>query len=189
MERNVVWQPWGDTGIEHLRLIWNADAVIADSLLFRVYEHRPVRLRYEIRADPGWRVREVNVNLWDPDHRQLSLRSDGEGNWHDVDGRALPDLAGCIDVDLTATAFTNTLPIRRLRLQPGDVSEIRVAFIRVPDLSCVAVNQRYTCLDLRPVGVTYRYEGVTTGYLTELEVDQDGIVLDYPDNFRRIPLE
>lgn len=30
----------------------------------------------------------------------LHLNSDGEGDWRDASGRALPELQGCIDVDL-----------------------------------------------------------------------------------------
>ncbi len=89
---------------------------------------------------------------------------------------------------LTATAFTNTLPIRRLGLQPGDARVIDVAYIHVPELTVEAVQQRYTCLEQRSDGARYRYEGLGTGYQTELKVDGAGFVLDYPDLFRRVAL-
>ena len=37
-----------------------------------------------------------------------------------------------IDVDISATPFTNTLPIRRLGLQPGEFAELDVAFVDAP---------------------------------------------------------
>jgi len=51
------------------------------------------------------------------------------------------------------------------------------------------VMQRYTCLERGDDGSLYRYEGLGTGFVTNLPVDPDGLVLDYPDIFRRVPLE
>ena len=169
MDYDIIWQPWDEPGIEHLRLIEDSDGVTADSFLLRVFGGRPVRIRYRVKLDSAWRVREADVELWDPEQRRLSLRSDGKGNWSDADGLPLTNLRGCIDIDLTATAFTNTLPIRRLGLQPGDARIIDVAYIHVPELSVEAVQQRYTCLEQRSDGARYRYEGLGTGYQTELE--------------------
>ncbi len=189
MERNVLWQPWDDAGIEHLRLTESDDGAIADSMLIRVFDAKPVRMRYEIRVDAGWRVRSADIDLWDPERRRLTLRSDGQGSWSDGAGNPLPDLFGCIDIDLTATAFTNTLPIRRLGLKPGEADVIDVAYIRVPELTVESVKQRYACLEQRESGASFRYEGLATGFRTELDVDDAGLVLDYPGIFRRIRLE
>jgi hypothetical protein len=186
MARDVIWQPWDEPGIEHLRLVEEADGWVADSFLFRVFDGEPVRMRYRVRVDAAWRVREADVDLWDPDYRSLTLRSDGDGHWTDADGTALPHLTGCIDIDLTATAFTNTLPIRRLRLRSDQAEIIPVAYIWVPQLSVEAVEQRYTCLEARDDGARYRYEGLGTGFETELDVDDAGLVLDYPGIFRRV---
>ncbi len=47
--------------------------------------------------------------------------------------------------------------------------------------------QRYTCLKpLGPDGGLYRYEGRFRGFSAELPVDSDGLVIDYPETFRRI---
>ena len=48
------------------------------------------------------------------------------------------------------------------------------------------VRQRYTCLEARPDGGLYRYEGFSTGFVADLPVDADGLVLDYPGVFRRV---
>lgn len=188
MARDVIWTPWESAGIEHLRLTEDASGALADSFMFALFEGRPVRLRYEIHVDAAWRVREAGVDLWDPEQRRLTLRSDGAGAWSEADGKPLPDLDGCVDIDLTATPFTNTLPIRRLRLAPGRSEVIRVAYIRVPELTVEPAEQRYTLVEQRASGARYRYEGLDTGYRNELEVDEDGLVLDYPGIFRRVTL-
>lgn len=189
MERTALWQPWHDVGLEHLRLVESDNGAIADSVVIQLIDHQLVRLHYEIRVDAGWRVREADIDMWAPDLHQLKLRSDGCGRWTDANGDALSDLNGCIDIDITATPFTNTLPIRRIRLEPGEAETITVAYIRVPELSVEPEKQRYTCLERGSDGTLYRYEGLGTGFVSNLPVDLDGLVLDYPGIFRRLPLE
>ena len=95
----------------------------------------------------------------------------------------MPGLDGAIDVDISATPFTNTLPIRRLQLAPGDSAEIRTAYIHLPDLEIVRDPQRYTCLEpLR----RYRYESLDSDFVREIEVDADGLVVTYPGLFKRL---
>lgn len=189
IERTAIWQPWQGVGLEHLRLVESDNSAIADSVVIQLIDRQPVRLHYEIRVDAGWRVREADIDLWAPDLRQLKLRSDGVGRWSDACGDPLNKLNGCIDIDITATPFTNTLPIRRIGLEPGESEEILVAYIWVPELSVEPERQRYTCLERASEGSLYRYEGVNTGFVTNLAVDPAGLVLDYPGIFRRIPLE
>jgi hypothetical protein len=189
IERTVIWQPWDDIGLEHLRLVESDNGAIADSLLIQVIDHQPIRLRYEIRVDAAWRVREANIDMLGPEFRQLKLRSNGSGRWTDATGGPLDSLEGCIDIDLIASPFTNTLPIRRIRLEPDEAEEISVVYIRVPELSATLARQRYTCLEKCDDGSRYLYEGLETEFKAELPVDSAGLVIDYPGLFRRMPLE
>ena len=107
--------------------------------------------------------------------------------WRDAaGGHPLPDLQGCIDVYIRVTPATNTLPIRRLGLAVGDSRDIAVAYVPLPqgagDLRPRRVMQRYTRLDGPG---RYRYEGLDSGFVAEIEVDAAGLVLDYPGVFRR----
>ena len=189
IERIVFWQPWDEVGLEQLRLVTNDEGAIADGLIIRVVDNQPIRLRYEIRVDAAWRLREANFDTWLPAYRQLKLRADGCGSWTDATGRRVDELAGCVDIDLNLTPFTNTLPIRRFRLEPGAAEEISVAYVVAPDLSVQPVRQRYTRLENRGTGGRYHYEGLGTGFETEVQVDADGIVIDYPGIWRRLPPE
>jgi uncharacterized protein len=146
---------------------------------------RPFRIGYEVRCDGRWRVREVRAAAPGSGRPVLELLSDGEGRWKRRDGEPVPELDGCIDVDISATPFTNTLPIRRLGLEPGESEELAVTYIRVPELLVGAERQRYGCLDARGSGGLYRFEALPGGFTAELPVDAEGLVLDYPGLFRR----
>jgi hypothetical protein len=95
----------------------------------------------------------------------------------------LPHLQGAIDVDLSASPFTNTLPIRRLDLPQGRSAEIQVAYVLFPDLSVALDPQRCTCLEPNR---RYRYESLDSDFVREIEVDSEGLVMAYPGLFRRI---
>jgi len=116
----------------------------------------------------------------------VDLRGDGGGSWTDASGRPLPALRGCIDLDVAATPFTNALPIRRLGLGPGQAAEIAVVYVAVPRLDVTRVAQRYTCLRKDADGGVYLYENLENGFRAELPVDRDGVVKDYPGQWRRL---
>jgi uncharacterized protein len=181
VNRIVRWISAEGEGAEYLSIRGTAEGIAAEGLVVGARHGLPYGLRYRIACDARWRVREAVLSLAGED-RRLHLLADGEGNWRDGDGHPVAALQGCVDVDISATPFTNTLPIRRLGLQPGEAREVAVAYVAVPALTPEPVRQRYTCLGAG----RYRYEGLFQGYMGELPVDADGLVLDYPGAFRRV---
>ncbi len=183
----AMWTPWDGRGLEHLRLRVGESGIEADGVVIGEEDGVAFRARYVIRCDTGWRTREVIVDPLDG-RDSLHLRSDGKGNWSDASGRRIPELRSCLDVDLSATPLTNTLPIRRLDLGEGGSSEIAVVYLDVPDMRLEVSRQRYTCLERNADGGLYRYEdrGSFRGFTADLPVDADGLVLDYPGIFRRL---
>lgn len=183
--RAVVWTMLFAPGMEHLRLESGGDDIRADGVVVAVIEGTPIRASYEVRCDRTWTCRAARVSLAGSPERSIDFRADGRGGWTTGDGQALPELAGCLDVDIAVTPFTNTLPIRRLPLAPA-AHEISVVYVHVPTLEMRRVGQRYTCLERRADGGRWRYEGLDTGFTAELEVDSDGLVVEYPGVFRRV---
>jgi uncharacterized protein len=182
-ERHVAWAPWSGPGNEHLVLREGPRGLTAQGTVGGVTdEGRPFSLRYSLRLDSAWRVREVELALLGSD-ACLSLRSDGAGRWTDEKGRPLPELDDCIDVDISVTPFTNTLPIRRLGLAPDSSDDVTVVYLSVPELTARRCRQRYTCLGPE----RYLFESLETGFRAELRVDASGLVLEYPGLFRRLP--
>jgi len=186
VERNVMWSPWDEAGLEHVRLVQSDQGVLADGMILRVMDGSPVRAHYKIRCDPAWNVRQVEISLWDNARGEIRLHADGQGNWTDDSGSRLALLDGCIDVDISISPFTNTLPIRRLNLKPGQAADIVVAYIVIPEMDVKPAKQRYTCLQASPENGLYKYESLSTGFTSNVLVDRDGLVLDYPKLARRV---
>jgi uncharacterized protein len=176
------WQDWGGNGIEHLVLREGAREIVAESVVVGSADSAPFALRYRIRCDKSWRVKGAEVALVGSD-RKIEIAGDGKGNWSDASGKRLPKLAGATDIDLSATPFTNTLPIRRLKLKAGQSAEIVTVYILAPALTMTTDPQRYTCLE--PFK-RYRYESIDSDFTREIEVDRRGMVVRYPGLFRRL---
>jgi len=184
-----MWQFLDGPGVELLELEEAGDSVVAESVIVRSLTGSPFTVRYRIECDSGWRVRMLRVDVASGKRRTLTWHADGVGVWKDDDGEIVAGITGCIDVDLSATAFTNTLPIRRLDLQPGEQETIAAAYVHVPELTFDRSIQRYTRLERDPAGARYRYESLKdgeVGYSTEITVDGDGLVVEYPGYARRV---
>jgi hypothetical protein len=185
MRRDIVWE-WADRpGLEHLALDIRADGITADGLVVVQFDSAPLRLRYTVRCEGTWRVREASLALDRGGERStIEIRRDDLDHWI-VDGAARPDLDGCTEIDIMATPFTNTLPIRRLSLAPDAATPLRVVYVRIPDLSIEAIDQEYTRLDPAEPPGRFRYRSLVSGFTAELAVDRDGIVQDYPGIWHR----
>ncbi|HEY7347306.1 MAG TPA: putative glycolipid-binding domain-containing protein [Ktedonobacterales bacterium] len=188
MESHVWWTPLELPGLEQLHLVENDTGIVADSLVLGIEDTTPFRLWYQVWVDRGWNVRECLLKVDGEQGRTVHLSTDGQGHWTDAAGVACSALDGCLDIDISCTPFTNTLPLRRLALAPGEGRDLLVVYFTVPDLSVRPVRQRYTCLSRTASGGIYRYEGVESNFTADLPVDAQGLVLDYPGIWKRVEM-
>jgi hypothetical protein len=180
--RSIRWSAWEgcEAGMEQADLSPAEGGLDVAGVVVGRKDGARFGLFYRLRLDALWHVREAHLRL--TSGRVLHLESNGRGSWHE-NGREQPTLQGCVDIDIEATPMTNTLPIRRLAMKPGDTSEIRLCYIDVPELTTTPARQRYTALD---DGSTFRFEAIESGFAADLPLDEDGIVRDYPGLFRRL---
>jgi hypothetical protein len=172
----VMWVALEDRGFEHLLLSISDTGVNADGIIVRRdNDGNTYRAHYTIECDPAWGVRHVEIT------KRLTLTSDGQGHWLDSSGHPLPALDGCFDIDILASPFTNTLAIRRLHLDVGASATIDIVFIDPRNGQFHCSTQRYTRLS----DANYHYASLESGFESELPVDDDGLLIEYPGYFRR----
>jgi uncharacterized protein len=178
MNHQIVWRALSWPGAEHVSLREGPAGLEAEGVAVALDEGAPMRVHYRLVCDREHRTRELDVSQ-PADGLRLSLRADGEGRWADEAGRTLPELDGCIDVDVAITPLTNTLPVRRLGLRPGEASDVRVVYVEVPGLRVRPARQRYHCLRADDASTSYRYE--SGDFSAELTFDAQGFVRSYGD--------
>lgn len=182
--KTVVWQRLDNVGLEHLQLTESADTILVDSVVIGVDDNNAYfRLHYQINCDAHYRVQRVDLDL--AGHELITLTADDNGHWFFTDHQPLREFNGYVDIDISATPFTNTLPIRRLDWQPGQSRSLDMVYIRIPELTLERVTQQYTCLEQNADSRSlFEYE--QPGFSAILSIDADGFVQNYPELFRRL---
>ena len=116
--------------------------------------------------------------------RTVVLEADGEGGWTVV-GQPAPQLRGCLDLDLEASALTNAFPMHRLALAVGDrtvtsAAYVRAVYVRAPNLTVDRLEQTYARSEDDGERHTYDYSAPDFDFACTLSYDRTGLVLTYP---------
>ncbi len=173
---SVLWRRLDQPGHESARLSfqhssWHltGTAVFADN-------QEPCRLDYVVICDAGWHTVSGRVAGWvGTKIVEIELSVDDARRWR-LNGTECPDVADCVDLDLSFSPSTNLLPIRRLSLAIGQEAEVRAAWLRFPSFTLELLTQLYRRIDV----ATYRYESAGGRFSTELQVNAVGFVTRYP---------
>lgn len=187
--RSVVrWTGWNrdEDELDHCLFLRDSGGLCVEGMVIGGRDAFPFAVRYKVQTDAALHIREVVVSF--VGETDLWLVADGKGKW--INGRtgaSIEGLTGCIDVDFAATPATNTLPILRLGLAVGESADIVAAYLPLTDSPGAAIDpvparQRYTRLGHD----RYKYESLTSGFASEIDVDRNGLVKDYPGAFRRV---
>jgi len=186
MREAVQWVDWDGNGLEYCVCQSGPDGIKLEGVVIGT-RNGHYGGSYLVMTDAMFATREVKVSYVGGEN--MHVTSDGKGTWFDcIAKQELPSLSGCFDVDIGITPATNMLPIKRLKLVEGEARNVLAAYVPLPsqiegDFLPRSAQQRYTCL---VPGRLYRYEGLFRNFAAELEIDDVGLVTDYPDTFRRV---
>ena len=185
--RHAVWVSDGDIGAEHFCLSRHGDGYLAQGTVIGLTGTTPYSANYSLRFTDDWKMRFATVRRLDLRGNALSVETDGNGEWFGSADLPLSSLKGCLDVDISATPFTKSLPIGRLQLRKGQSAEVNVAYIEVPAFSIRPAVQRYECLaPLGAKGGRFNFDPGDGSGVVEIAVDADGIVTQFPGAFQRV---
>lgn len=181
--RLKLWRRLDRPGHELAKLTLGADgsAALRGTTIF-ADDGEPTIVTYEVNCDSAWRTRRAYVTGTRGQRAfDLVFSVDSSGRW-DRNGEPIPVVAGCPDVDLSFTPATNLLPIRRLALAVGASAPVRAAWLRFPELTIEVLEQTYTRIADR----RYAYESGHGAFRAELEVDDVGFVVHYPNLWKAV---
>jgi uncharacterized protein len=176
----ILWQELESGALDRCRLEAGPDGLRLSGVVLTAAHGTPLDVRYVVETGPDGLTRRVELELDGGAVRRVLL-ADGAGRWRWEGGPELAEVAGSLDVDLTVTPATNTLPIRRLAaLEMGQAADLQMAWVQFPGLEVLASAQRYQRL------AADRWRFSTDDFTAELLVDPDGLVLDYGGLFRSL---
>ncbi len=181
MHQSILWRGLYFRGHEACRLYrlhkeWHLDGTaVFDS------EDRPGRLSYLVVCDSSWNTLRGSVSGW-VGVQDVNIEITVDAQRWTLNGIEESAVEGCIDLDLNFSPATNLLPIRRLKLEIGQQSEIKAAWLRFPQFKLEPLAQVYTRLD----EFTYRYSSGGGSFVRDLTVNEVGFVTDYPELWQAI---
>jgi len=154
----------------------------------------PYHLEYHLGTTDGYVTTQLLVRTrGDGWQRALNLERAISGTWSctseshgkldlPAPGGDLRGLAGALDCDLGLSPLTNSMPVLRHDLhQGGGPVDFLMAWVSVPDLALYPSRQRYTFVRHELETHVVRFESLDNSFIAEIDFDDDGLVLDYPD--------
>lgn len=181
MQRNILWTGLEYYSLENCLVDFSNTGTRIRSAIVGKYNEKLYYVQYEIRTDGHWQTIFVELKARHSNQElHVLLESDGNGNWT-RNGDLSAEFSGCRDVDLPVTPFTNTLPVNRLKLGIGQQQQIDVIYLDILESQVKSVSQQYT----RVAEKIYHYENVPNDFEADIEVDEFGLVVDYPVLFKR----
>lgn len=178
LSRSIRWRRLDGEGLEHLVVSGEPDGILARGVIVSDNEGERFAASYSVTLSPDWVFRQARIET--VEGTRLHLARDTLGNWT-ADGIAVPALGGCTDIDMSMSAFTNSLPIRRVTLPLGEPQRFDMAWIPLDTLKPFPDGQICTALS----NSLYRYQSADSDFEAEITVDEDGFVIDYPPLFQR----
>ena len=173
----ILWQDISNGALDRCQLHATSGGLRLAGTVLTAAHGDPLEVRYLVLTEKSGLTRRVELDLNNGSSRRV-LSADGAGRWHSEGDPELTEVAGALDVDLTVTPATNTLPIRRLGLDVGQAVDLRMAWVQFPGLEVIPSEQRYERL------TADRWRFSTGDFQAELVVDHNGLVLDYGGLFR-----
>ncbi len=172
----ILWRRIDLPGFESARMAAQPDGWQVTGTAVFADEGNPCRLNYQIDCAADWRTRSAMVVGWvGAEAINVRLSVDDELRWR-VNDVEVPDVTGCIDVDLNFSPSTNLLPVRRLGLAVGQEGAVKAAWLRFPGFTLEPLEQVYLRLDER----TYRYTSGGGSFVRDIRVTPSGFPALYP---------
>jgi hypothetical protein len=172
----ILWHRVDTQGHDACRLEQLEDGWRLSGTTAFIEEQQVGNISYDVRHGKDWFTRSATVSGWMGDKDIAIHISRQPGDSWTMNGVGVPEVEGCIDLDLGLTPATNTSAVRRLNLQVGQGHESMAAWLDPSDWQLKPLQQIY----VRRSPLVYAYSSPAHGFSAKLSVNKTGFVTDYP---------
>lgn len=180
-----LWRWLRGTGLERFEFSRTRDEWNLRGVILVLMDDTPVEARYELGCNHAFLTRRALISVRGSEGERCLELSAENGRWYE-NGRENLSVRGALDLDLSWSPSTNTLPIRRLELKVGQSSgELTAAWVRFPSLTVEPLPQEYLRISER----LYRYSSRGGAFTAQLQVDDQGLVVEYEGLWQQVRSE
>jgi len=177
LTNSMLWRRLDHAGHESARLFFRDGLWNLEGTAVFCHEQLACRLNYDIVCDSRWLTRSARIAGWVGNQViEIEIAASPHHNWR-LNEKNIPEVAGCIDLDLDFSPSPNLLPIRRLDPGVGEEMEVRAAWLRFPGFELEPLIQLYR----RTSDTSYLYQSSGGKFVTEITVNSSGFVSEYPN--------
>ncbi len=179
--KTLIWQGIFYQSLEYFTIKKDDKNHIVESKIIGCHQDKIYAVNYHLIIDQNWTVLEFSIES-EINAVRKQLRGRKQQDKWEINGVIHPDFNDFKYIDISLTPFTNTLPINHLKLPENSSKEINVIYIDVLNHQIKPAPQQYT----RTAADRYLYENIQTDFKADILVDENGLVITYPELFEKI---
>ena len=182
MQNNIIWEGINDESVENCNVLTNEDGMEANATVSLLQDDYVCNIEYFVKINRQWESRYLKiVNCHEEGNKELELQRLPGNKWM-VNGKEDAAYEGFDGIYISVTPFTNTFIINRKKLQEEESIKMRIIYIEPLEMRTEPIEVVYTKLTERE----FEYQNLTTGYNVVLDVDENGLVTNYPGYFKML---
>lgn len=183
MVRNIIWKGLEADSMEFCSIYFD-EWIAVKSTIVGCSDDVPFKVDYELELSKDWVISNFSVRAWLGNVEQsLHLKHNGHGGWFN-NANEWKHLEGCLDIDISLTPFTNSLPINRIKTGLDKKTDIEVVYVDVLNFDISKETQHYQRLESNK----YNFANNDGSFTADIIVDEFNLVKYYPGLFDRLLL-
>lgn len=179
--KTIIWKGLLYNSLEYFQISEIGDTFFVKSKIIGTYDNQVYFVEYVLNIDKEWNVSNFNIEFEINGKRKKITAVKNKNEWN-INGDINIQFTDIDFIDISLSPFTNTLPIRRLKLNGSQEIEIKVIYIDILNGLIKPVNQKYK----RNNSFNYKYKNIPNDFEADIDVDEFGLVTFYPALFERV---
>jgi len=181
VQKNIIWTGKLYNSIENCLLANTSEGYDITSTISAKYDNRVYKIDYHLRVNENWETTFASIQTESDNAVEVITLENRDGKYL-LNGEYNAGFDNVSDIDISVTPFTNTLPINRLKLNDNQRQVIEVIYFDIFEKEVKPVRQIYT----RLTAVQYVFENYDGSFKSNLVVDEEGLVVEYPELFEMV---
>ncbi|ASE62348.1 hypothetical protein EGY07_03685 [Chryseobacterium indologenes] len=178
--KTLIWKGIAYESLEYFTLRKREDYTV-ESTIIGCYQDYLYTVNYQLAIDKDWKILEFMIESEINTIKNKITGRKLHDEW-EINTVIDPDFKDFTFIDISLTPFTNTLPVNNLQLQENTSRVIDVIYIDVLNNNIRPVQQQYT----RKNGNNYLYENLENDFKANVLFDEEGLVTEYHQLFKKI---
>ena len=176
--QEIIWVSDFYNSIERCVITRQGNERMISSTIAGTFEKSLFKIDYNLRSNSQWQILSATIQTCIEDAK-TNFHLKKTGNTFLLNGDINKSFNDIPYIDISLTAFTNTLPINGLDLKDSETRVIDVIYFDILEKKVSAEKQFYTRISSNH----YIFETYDKSFKADLDIDEDGLVKSYPGLF------